>query len=124
LEAEVTDLNGPETGIKTPRGFGSAGRKLWDAAVAEFEWAQHELAMLEEACRTRDRIVQLDAKVSDDGMMIESSQGMRIHPGVAEARQQRLTLARLLATLGIPPLTGDSLPAARGVRGVYSNRGS
>ena len=83
----------------------------------------HELAMLEEACRTRDRIVQLDRQVSDDGLMLTSSQGSRVHPGVAEARAQRLTLARLLATLGIPALGEDNLPAARGVRGVYGRGG-
>ena len=113
----------PKSGVQTPRGLTAAGRKLWDSAVSEFEWSQHELAMLEEACRTRDRIVQLDKQVSDDGIMLDSSQGKRIHPGVAEARQQRLTLARLLATLGIPPLSDDTLPPSRGVRGVYSGRG-
>ncbi len=111
----MTNSNAPQT----PRNLGAAGRKLWDAGVAEFEWAQHELAMLEEACRTRDRIVQLDRTVEEEGLMLPSSQGMRIHPGVAESRQQRLVMARLLATLGIPPLDEDTLPAARGVRGVY-----
>ena len=44
----------------------------------------------------------------------------RVHdPAVAELRQQRLALARLLATLGVPGLDEDELPAARGVRGVY-----
>ncbi|TFD26086.1 hypothetical protein E3T27_08645 [Cryobacterium lyxosi] len=75
--------------------------------------------MLEEGCRTRDRIVQLDAAVATEGLMIESSQGSRLHPAIAEARQQRLTLARLLVSLGIPALEGDDLPASRGVRGVY-----
>lgn len=111
--------NDGESEAKTPRGLSSAGRKLWDAGVAEFEWAQHELAMLEEAARTRDRIVELDKLVSNEGLMLTSSQGSRVHPAVGEARQQRLVMARLLATLGIPPLTGDDLPKARGVRGVY-----
>lgn len=101
----------------------AAGRRLWDAGVAEFEWAQHELAILEEACRTRDRIVELDKRVEVDGLMLTSSQGSRMHPAVPEARQQRLALARLLATLGIPPLDEDGLPPARGVRGVYAGRG-
>jgi len=113
----------PKRAPQTPRKLDAAGRRLWDAAVADFEWAQHELAMLEEACRTRDRIVQLDRAVELEGMMISSSQGMRLHPGVAEARAQRLTLARLLATMGIPPLEEDALPAARKVRGVYGLRG-
>lgn len=123
----MTAPESPETGGQsspsTPRGLGTAGRKLWDSSTTEFEWAMHELAMLEEACRTRDRIVQLDKQVADDGLMLASSQGSRVHPGVAEARQQRLTLARLLATLGIPPLGEDQLPPARGVRGFYVGRG-
>lgn len=102
-----------------PRGLRAAGRKLWDAGQAEFDWAEHELAMLEEACRTRDRIVDLDKTVEEDGVMLKSSQGMRVHPAIAEARQQRLTLARLLITLGMPPLEEDSLPRARSVRGVH-----
>ena len=118
---EVTESNPPETDSKptTPRGLLAAGRKLWDAATTEFDWADHELAILEEGCRTRDRIVQLDDAVKTDGLMLTSSQGSRVHPAVSEARAQRLTLARLLVSLGIPALEGDDLPASRGVRGVY-----
>lgn len=122
IGAEVTDSNDTRSAVRTPRGLNAAGRRLWDAGTSEFEWAQHELAMLEEACRTRDRIVELDAAVKAGGLMIASPQGSRVHPGVGEARQQRLTLARLLATLGIPPLEDDNLPAARKVRGVYGMR--
>lgn len=104
--------------MAVPRGLNAAGRRLWDASTDEFELANHELALLEEACRVRDRIVELDAAVKADGLMLPSSQGARVHPAVSECRQQRLTLARLLATLGIPGLD-DDLPAARGARGVY-----
>lgn len=104
--------------MAAPRGLKAAGKRLWEVSTAECEWADHELALLEEACRVRDRIVQLDAAVVADGLMIGSSQGARLHPAVAESRQQRLALARLLATLQIPGLE-DDLPAARGVRGVY-----
>lgn len=115
----MPDSNDQAGQIRTPRGLNAAGRRLWDVGTTEFEWAQHELAMLEEACRTRDRIVELDAAVTRDGLMLNSSQGMRVHPAVAEARSQRLALARLLATLGIPSLDSDDLPPARRVRGVY-----
>ena len=104
--------------MAAPRGLKAAGKKLWEVSTAEFEWADHELALLEEACRVRDRIVELDAAVVSDGLMLSSSQGSRVHPAVGEARQQRLALARLLATLQIPGLEDDA-PAARGVRGVY-----
>ena len=119
----MNEMKPPETGSKltVPRGLNAAGRKLWDAATTEFDWANHELALLEEGCRTRDRIVQLDKQVEVDGLMLTSSQGSRVHPGIAEARQQRLTLARLLVSLGIPAL--DDLPPSRGVRGFYGRGG-
>ncbi|WP_199734540.1 terminase [Frigoribacterium sp. PhB160] len=120
----MSETNSPQMPPPTPRNLNAAGRKLWDASTdpEAFEWAQHELAILEEACRTRDRIVQLDQAVASDGVMISSSQGSRVHPAIGESRQQRLALARLLYTLGIPPLEDDVLPKTAGVRGFY--RGS
>jgi phage terminase small subunit len=117
----MTDFKPPENAPKltAPRGLLAAGKRLWLSSTTEFSWADHELALLEEGCRTRDRITQLDAAVASDGLMIASSQGTRLHPAVAEARAQRLTLARLLVSLGIPALEEDNLPPSRGVRGVY-----
>ena len=102
-----------------PAGLGAAGRKLWRSITDDFEGAEHETAILEEACRTRVLVATLRDQIETDGLMLPSSQGMRLHPAVAEVRQQRLTLARLLATLDVPSLDEDQLPAARGVRGVY-----
>lgn len=106
---------------RRPAGLKAAGRALWASIVADFEMNTAEAAQLEEACRTRDRIKELDAAVVNDGLMIASSQGMRLHPAVTEARAQRLALARILATLGVPGLDED-LPASRPVRGVYTGR--
>ena len=107
---------------RTPTGLGTPGKRLWRAVTSDFEGTEHELAQLEEACRTRDLLVSLREQLDHDGLMIESSQGSRLHPAVAELRQQRLALARLLATLGVPGLDEDALPASRGVRGVYGAR--
>lgn len=103
--------------ISTPDDLGVAGLKLWEACADSFELEEHEQAVLEEACRIRDRIEQIRGQVDIDGVMLESSQGMRLHPGIAEERQQKLALARLLVTLGLPG--EDDLPNARAVRGVY-----
>jgi hypothetical protein len=109
------------TEVKVPAGLKTAGKKLRESSIAEFELAQHELVLLEEACRTRDNIRNLDKAVLDDGVMIASSQGSRLHPAIAEARQQRLALARMLVTLQIPGLD-DDLPTARRVRGASGGR--
>jgi hypothetical protein len=106
--------------MQTPRGLNAAGRKLWEIGTSDdYEFGPHELVILEEAARARDCVVMLDRLVETDGMMLKSSQGMRLHPAIAEARQQRLTLARLLVSLGIPPLAEDDLPPTRGLRPFY-----
>jgi hypothetical protein len=104
-------------------GLKAAGKRLWTSIEMEFELAEHEAAQLEEACRVRDMISALREQVTKDGTMISSSQGDRLHPGIAEIRQQQLTLARLLATLNVPGLDEDDLPPSTGVRGVYGRRG-
>ena len=107
---------------RAPTGLKGPGKRLWTSVAAEFEMAEHELAQLSEACFVRDRIDQLRQQVDADGVMLTSSQGARLHPGVSEIRAQQLTLARLLATLNVPSLAEDALPPSRGVRGVYSLR--
>lgn len=77
------------TGTKrTPAGLRRAGRALWRSVTADFEMAEHEAAQLAEACFARDRIEQLREQVNRDGLMIGSSQGVKLHPGVAEIRAQ------------------------------------
>lgn len=109
--------------VRAPSGLKAPGRRLWTAVSKDFEMAEHEAAQLAEACFVRDRIEQLRRQVDADGLMIGSSQGVRLHPGVAEIRAQQLTMARILATLGVPSLEDDALPPARGVRGTYTMRG-
>lgn len=106
-----------------PAGLKAPGRKLWRAVAADFDMTEAEAAQLAEACFCRDRIAELRSQVTLDGIMLTSSQGMRLHPAIAETRQQQLALARLLATLGVPALAEDNdLPASRGVRGIYVSR--
>jgi len=108
---------------KPPPGLRTSGRALWRAVLRDYELDEHEAAQLAEACFVRDRIAQLRVQVDTDGLMIASSQGSRLHPGVSEIRAQQLALARILATLSVPPWAEDSLPASRGVRGGYRLRG-
>jgi len=107
---------------RTPTGLGRPGKKLWESVLTDFDLQEHEAAQLEEACRIRDTIHALRNQLDADGIMLASSQGMRLHPAVAEVRQQQLALARLLATLQVPGLEEDALPPSKGVRGVYAMR--
>ncbi|WML61916.1 terminase [Rhodococcus sp. AH-ZY2] len=85
-----------------PPGLKEGGRRLWLSVTDEFELGQHELVVLIEACRTVDALAELEKIVTRDGVTNESPQGLRAHPALVEARQQRVTLAKLVASLRIP----------------------
>lgn len=105
-----------------PPGLCKSGRALWCAVVADFDMSEHEHLLLLNACRTADLCDRLEATLTADGPMAESSQGIRVHPAASELRQQRITLARLLAAINVP--TGEEVaPPVRRPRGVYGPRG-
>jgi phage terminase small subunit len=85
-----------------PRGLKTPGGRLWDAVTSEYKLAVDDLAVLEEACRTRDLIADLRAKVAENGLIVPSSQGERVNPAIVEGRQQAMLLAKLLGVLGLP----------------------
>ena len=68
----------------------------------------------------------LAAAVAADGVM----RGGKVHPGLVEARQLRIALARLLGALRLPAGDEDDQAAGRrpqrrvGARGVYQIGGA
>lgn len=116
--------------IKPPIGTKAHGRRLWASVMDNFELEEHERALLIEAVRTVDLLEVLNARLREDGPLVETGHGTKAHPAAVEARQQRIALARLLAALRLPSGDeGDHLGSARpqrrvGVRGVYGIRGS
>ena len=102
---------------RAPHGLSAAGKKLWVAVTAEYELAAHELLLLEQASRTADLIAELQRRIDADGAVLPTGKN---HPAVAEIRQQRITLARLLVALQVPAGDEDAKSAQRrGIRGVY-----
>ncbi|CAM4374441.1 hypothetical protein MB901379_00484 [Mycobacterium basiliense] len=85
-----------------PRGLSTPGRRLWDAVTGEYELDAPELALLEEACKIRDFLADLRAKVAESGAVIDSAQGPRVHPAAVQGRQQTLALAKVVGALGLP----------------------
>lgn len=107
---------------RAPRGLKAGGKRLWRAVSEEFELGEHELSVLLQACRTLDALDELERIVVAEGVTHDSPQGVRAHPALVEARQQRVTLAKLVASLRIP-LDDDQqvgrLPQQRvGIRAV------
>lgn len=111
-----------------PKGTGKAGTDLWNGLLAEWEFDVHEMALLTEAARTADALAELQTAVDKDGAIVQDRFGSdRAHPALVEARQLRVTFARLLAALRVPDgAEGDESKGRRqrrvGARGTYGLR--
>jgi len=107
-----------------PPGAGPAGRRLWRSVVERFDLDEHEAALLREAARCVDLLDELVAVVRRDGPTIRNAKGdMVTHPAAVEARQTRLTLTRLLASLRLPEEDGGRAQRRGAARGAYAGRG-
>lgn len=109
-----------------PAGSGPAGRKLWDAVLADYELETHEEALLARACRVADMCDELQAIVDREGVLTETRLGeQKAHPAAVELRAQSLLLARLLVAMRVPLGEHESdggRTQRRGLRGVYGLR--
>jgi hypothetical protein len=110
------------TRIRPPVVLGSRGRRLWRQIVADFDLSDAERAVLVEACRTADLVDRLASRLGDEDLTVEGSRGqVVINPLVAELRQQRELLGRLLARLALPDDADAEDAAVRlGRRGAHA----
>ena len=109
-----------------PKGLHAAGRRLWRAVLDPYEFDEHELLLLREACRCADRLDRLDVEAAAGSVTVTNHRGDQVaHPALTEARQQQITLSRLLASLRLPVGEEEGLvrPQRRGgARGSYKMR--
>jgi hypothetical protein len=87
---------------KPPAGLKIGGQRLWDRVLGDFELAEHEQAVLLQACRTVDILDRLQVVIDDGAVVVESPQGLKTNPAIVEFRQQAVTLAKCMAALRIP----------------------
>lgn len=95
-----------------PSDLRERGREFWDRIVATWDLTVAEIELLAEACRCLDELDALRDLVAEDGLRVVGSTGQqRVHPALAQARQTRQLLGRLLAQLELPDEEGSSLPS-------------
>ncbi|MBO0844580.1 MAG: hypothetical protein J2P22_04095 [Nocardioides sp.] len=109
---------------KPPKALGHAGRDLWREVCSEYDLEHHEELLLLEACRCADRLNRLDAEILDAPLSVTNARGdIAAQPLLSEARQQQLTMSRLLASLRLPAGEEEGRPQRRGgARGSYGVR--
>lgn len=105
-----------------PAGLQTRGKRLWrnllaqDAELTKINEPRREVALT--ACRTADRVDQLEQLALVTNPVIETERATIIHPVYAEVRQQAALLARLVAALRLPDEATGKKPQRRQVRGV------
>jgi len=112
------------TAPKPPTGLKRRGKLLWTEIAGALdeqglELEEHERSLLLEACRTVDQLDALDAILRRGDLTLPDG---RVNPALVEARQQRITLTRLIASLRLPedPAQVGARPQRRGAaRGSY-----
>jgi hypothetical protein len=93
--------------------------------LADFELAEHEMALLRQAVRVADLCDALQAVVEAEGPLVTTRLGeTRTHPAVVELRNQQLLLARLVVALRVPLGDQETAGPRRAVRGFYGVRGA
>ncbi len=102
-----------------PADLRESGRQLWQRITDDFDLAEHERAVLVQACRTRDYCDELAEVIRRDGLLWADG---RPAPAAVEFRQQSNMLARLIASLRVPidEAEDDGRPVPRPARGVYA----
>src|SRR5438309_315332 len=93
--------------MTAPKGLGGPGKRLCRAVLADlpasWELDQREIALLELAGRQADDLERLEASIRQLGAFVTGSQGQQVlNPAVAEARQARQAIARLLGQIDLP----------------------
>lgn len=103
-----------------PARLKKTGRELWASVVSEYDLDEHEIITLKEACRTADRLDELDREMEEQPLTVFNVRGDEVaNPRIVEQRQQSLVFTRLMASLRLPNEAGEQ-PQRRGAsRGSY-----
>lgn len=102
------------------------GARLWasllaqDASLEDEDCPNREVAL--SACRTADRLEELERQAAVAEPLIEGRSGPVTNPLFVEVRQQAVLLSRLIAALRLPDEATGKRPQKRQTRGAYKPR--
>lgn len=110
---------------RAPDGLGGEGRKLWKSIASVYELDPRELSLLAAACRQADDVAALEAVLARDGMIVAGSAGQpRLSAVVAELRQARLAVGKLLDLLTLPDVDAAPRVSRRSQRAAQRRWGA
>lgn len=106
----MTSTDDHITPPKPPAGLQKPGKALWQKIAGTWELNLAELETLHLACRTADRLAEMEAQVAAEGLTLQGRNGTVIHPLLAQIRLSTAALDKLIAHLRIPAEEEEPLP--------------
>lgn len=112
--------------MKAPDSLGTGGRSLWNSIDEDHELNATQLVQLEEACRAKDRLDQLDKILRGDievwaylthNVRTEDYE-LKIDAALTQANTTANLMKQLLAALRLPDEQTGKRPQFRGARGA------
>jgi hypothetical protein len=86
-----------------PKEFEATGAALWHSFADLLDLDPAETEALRQACHTADELSRIQFLLGKTNPLVQGSMGQpRINPLLAEARNHRRTLFRLLAVIKVP----------------------
>lgn len=87
---------------RAPAGLSKESGRWWLSAVRQFDLrSAGELAVLTEAARSMDRLIECREAIAKDGLFVEGSRGLVTHPAARLEQQHRALVLQACRQLGI-----------------------
>ena len=100
--------------IPAPGPLNARGAVFWNTVTEEFEPDPHEAEILYAACRTLDRIAQLESEMEGRPVTVRGSHGGEvINPIITEIRMHRAALVTQLKALQLPEFPEEVAEVAK-----------
>jgi P27 family predicted phage terminase small subunit len=94
-----------------PKGLGKHGQSLWKATMKGAKASEHDLALLETACRLLDRIHSCRGRLATEGLTVTGRYGQIVaHPLIEIERGAMAEFRACLKLLGLH----EQVPVSRG----------
>src|SRR5712671_749911 len=90
------------TGASPVRKLGKPGANLWRSITAEYSIDDAGgVEVLTQICEAKDRLAEIAAQISGDGLMLRTKTGVRDNPLLKAELGLRAFIARSLTRLGV-----------------------
>lgn len=100
--------------MRKPAKLTDESSEFWDEVTDAYKLRPDEKRVLGDVCKTMDTIAHLEAEAEKGDTYLTGSMGQKVLNGIyGELRQQRATLARLMAQLKLPDLNENGSSAGR-----------